>query len=491
MDEVATTHESVSVGAAFRGGLTGNLGVFELTMTVLAASAPLSVMAAFAPVSLVVGNGIGMVSSYLVAGSVLVLFAFGFLAMGTRVAGSGKDAGAFYTYVSRGLGKPAGLGAAFLAIISYTLILTGIYGMIGQSVVDYFHGRLGLPEFSWWQPAFICWIIVAALGYRRIDLSAKVLGLAMLGEIAVVLIFDLAVLFKGTPSGTYDFTPFSMAALFSGNPGIGIMFAAAVFIGFEATAIYSEEVRDPHHTIPRATFTSIILIALMYSISTFLLINAYGVEAALNEAHSQPTMMYPNALAIYVGRVSVDIMYVLLVTSLFAAILSFHNALARYFYSFGVDGVLPERFGRTHGEHGSPAHGSLLQSATAFVLVMPYAVFDRDPVLELYAFTIGIGTMAMLLLLAISSVSIFVYLAREPGDENLWNRRIAPIGGVIGLLIIAAYATVNFNQFVDTSPLITNACLVFVYAAFLCGLFLAMRWRRLRPDLYARIGRDS
>lgn len=46
--------------------------------------------------------------------SVSVGVAFGFLAMGTRVAGSGKDAGAFYTYVSRGLGKPAGLGAAFL-----------------------------------------------------------------------------------------------------------------------------------------------------------------------------------------------------------------------------------------------------------------------------------------------------------------------------------------------------------------------------------------
>ena len=55
-------HGPLAPGAAQQGGgLKGNLNTLDLTMTVLAASAPLSVMAAFAPVSLVVGNGIGMV----------------------------------------------------------------------------------------------------------------------------------------------------------------------------------------------------------------------------------------------------------------------------------------------------------------------------------------------------------------------------------------------------------------------------------------------
>ena len=90
-------------------GLTGNLNAVDLTMTVLAASAPLSVMAAFAPVSLLVGNGLGMVQSYLIAGVAIILFAFGFLAMGRAIAQKGGDAGALYTYVTKGLGKPIGL----------------------------------------------------------------------------------------------------------------------------------------------------------------------------------------------------------------------------------------------------------------------------------------------------------------------------------------------------------------------------------------------
>ena len=53
------------------GKLSGNMGVFDLTMTVLAASAPLSVMAAFAPVSMAVGNGVGLVLSFLIAGAAL------------------------------------------------------------------------------------------------------------------------------------------------------------------------------------------------------------------------------------------------------------------------------------------------------------------------------------------------------------------------------------------------------------------------------------
>ncbi|MGV8953239.1 MAG: APC family permease [Cypionkella sp.] len=469
--------------------LKGTLGIFDLTMTVLAASAPLSVMAAFVPVSMAVGNGIGMVQSFLIAGGVLILFAFGFLAMSRRIAAEGGGAGAFYAYVARGLGRPAGLGGAFLAILAYTLLQTATYGMLGQSIVEFCQGRLGLPGFAWWQAALVCWIGVGALGYRRIDLSAKVLGIAMLGEIAVVAALDLAVVFKGGAAGGFTAAPLLPSALMSGNAAIGIMFATATFIGFEATAIYSEEVKDPRRTIPRATFLSLALITLFYSVSTYLLISAYGADAAISEANANPTTMYPSALALYVGQMAVDVMYVLLITSLFAAILSFHNAIARYFFSFGVDGVLPARFGRTHTKHGSPAAGSLLQSATAVLVVAPFALLGRDPVLELYAWGAGVGTMAMLLLMAIASISILVYLNRSPGPETLWSRRVAPVMGLVGLAAITVYASLNFEMLVGASPTLATAFLVAIYAIFVGGVLLALRWRRTRPDCYARIGR--
>jgi amino acid transporter len=485
-------HGPLAPGAAQQGGgLKGNLNTLDLTMTVLAASAPLSVMAAFAPVSLVVGNGIGMVQAYLIAGVAIAMFAFGFLAMGRTIARHGSDAGALYTYVTKGLGKPAGLGGAFLAVFSYVMLQAGTFGMLGESLRQFMSRRLDFAAFDWWEYALMLWLAVGLLGYRRLDLSAKILGIAMFGEIAVVTLLDAAVLLRGSPQGSLSFAPFTPAALMSGNPGIGIMFAVATFIGFEATAIYSEEVRDSMRTIPRATFASIAIIALLYSFSTFCLINAYGPDAALQQAKADPTAMFPIALRTYVSTWSVDVMYTLLISSLFAAVLSFHNALARYFYSFGIDGVLPGRFGATHARHGSPGNASLLQSAISLLVVAPFALLGRNPVLELYAWGVGIGTMAMLLLFALTSIAVLAYLGRNAGTEGMWNRRVAPALALAMLGSIAIYATLNFNALVEASRMLTLFFLGIVYLSFFVGVGLALRWKRTRPESYAKIGRSS
>ena len=471
--------------------LSGNLGTLDLTMTVLAASAPLSVMAAFAPVSLLVGNGPGMVQSFLIAGVALMLFAFGFLEMGHRIAREGSDVGALYTYVTKGLGRPIGLGGAFLAVFSYTMIQVGTLGMLGESLRQFIAHRTGFAALSWWHYTLVACCLVGVLGYRRLDLSAKVLGIAMIGEIAVVSVLDLAVLFKGSPQGGFSLEPLTPAAFLSGNPGIGVMFAVATFIGFEATAIYSEEVRDSKRTIPRATFGSIAMIGLLYALSTLCLVNAFGPEGVMAQAQADPTAMFPNALAAYVGAWSVDVMYVLLISSLFAAVLSFHNALARYYYSFGVDGVLSHRFGKAHDAHGSPANASLLQSVVSLLVLAPFAILGLEPVRELYAWCVGVGTMAMLLLFALTSVAVLVYLGRKSDGETLWNRRIAPTIALLMLGSIAVIATLNFDALVEASRGLTLFFLGLVYLSLLGGIAVALWLKRSRPDVYVRIGRSS
>ncbi|MGE3598713.1 MAG: APC family permease [Dehalococcoidia bacterium] len=491
---MADTHHALpepSTAATAGSRLTGNLGPIDLAITVLAASAPLSVMAAFAPVSLLVGNGLGMVQSYLIAGVALAMFAFGFLAMGRAVSRQGGDAGALYTYIVRGLGKPIGLGGAFLAVFSYALIQAGTFGMLGESMRQFAVQKLGVSGGAWWQYALLLWCVVAALGYRRLNLSARVLEVAMIGEILVVTVLDLAILLKGSPQGYFTLEPFTPAALLSGSPGLGVMFAVAAFIGFEATAIYSEEVRDPRRTIPRATFASIAVIALLYSFSTWCLINAFGPAEAVRQAHADPTAMFPKALMVYVSAWSVDVMYVLLISSLFAAVLSFHNALARYYFSFGIDGVLPGLFARIHSRHGSPANASMLQSAVALLIVAPFAILHRDAVLELYAWGIGVGTMAMLLVFALASIATLIYLKRHGHGIPTWDRSVAPVVGFVMLGLIAAYATFNFDSLVEASRALTLFFLGLIYASFLMGVVLAVRWRHSRPDCYARIGRSS
>ncbi|MFD0623781.1 hypothetical protein ACFQ2K_14330 [Streptomyces sanglieri] len=80
----------------------GQIGTFDLVFFVVAAAAPLTVLAGVAPFAIGIG-GPGTPLGYLVSGALLVLFAAGFTAMSRYV----RNAGAFYAYVARGSAVPS------------------------------------------------------------------------------------------------------------------------------------------------------------------------------------------------------------------------------------------------------------------------------------------------------------------------------------------------------------------------------------------------
>jgi len=54
----------------------------------------------------------------------------------------------------------------------------------------------------------------------------------------------------------------------------------------------------------------------------------------------------------YVGPVAADAMRILLVTSVLAGVLSFHNVITRYQFTLGNAGVLPDGLGRSANGRG-------------------------------------------------------------------------------------------------------------------------------------------
>ena len=74
----------------------GTLGTASVAFFVVAAAAPLLVMAGVAPLAIGFG-GVGAPSGYLIAGVTLAIFAVGFTAMTKYI----HNAGAFYAYISR------------------------------------------------------------------------------------------------------------------------------------------------------------------------------------------------------------------------------------------------------------------------------------------------------------------------------------------------------------------------------------------------------
>ncbi|MFD7642003.1 APC family permease [Kitasatospora sp. NPDC059795] len=452
MDSQTASHERTVRHAPTSATLKPNaLGVLGILFFVLSGQAPLTGIAGAAPISVAIGNGSGTPAAYVVAGVVILLFSVGFIAMGRHVV----DAGAFYTYIGTGLGRTAGAGGASVALFAYCAIQAGMYGLYGSIVSSLVadHTPLHLP---WWVYTLVTMAVVQALGAAGIEMGAKVLAAFVLAEFSILLVFGLVTLFKGGgPEGLGVSASFSPSSALQGAPGIAVMFALASMFGFEATAIYGEEAREPKKTVPRATYLSVLVVTGFFALTSWSLISAHGAsqapaaaDAALEAGDSAGFVFAPIA-DLFGGWVN-SVLPVLLATSLFAGVLTFHNSAARYLFCLGRDGQLPPALAQLNGRH-APAKAGRVQTVIAVLLVAPFAVAGQDPVLTLFSWFSGLAVLAMMLLYLLTSVSVVVYFRRNRVDTRLWNTVIAPVLGALGIagaiwLILANFTTLIGGQ---------------------------------------------
>ncbi|UGT55958.1 APC family permease [Nocardia asteroides] len=459
--------------------LRGNLGIIQLVFTVLAFNGPLGVVAAFAPVVIGYGNGIGAPAAYVAAAAIVGVFAVGFLKMSRHIT----NPGGFYSFVTAGLGKEIGLGASFLAVTCYYILLLAVYSVAGlylQTVVG---------GMSWWLWALVLQAVVGVFGYFNLDFSAKALSVCLCLEVVLVAVYDVFVVAKGGATGiTAD--SFLLENIFSGNVGIALLFGMLCMGGFEVTVIFRDEVRDPDRTIPRATYLFIALIGLVYAVSTWAIIQAIGPADAAAQTAADPTGSFLNTLSTYVGTVVADLVVPLLVTAGFAAVLATHNVLARYAFNLGVDEVLPQRIGYAHPRHGSPHLASVIVSVLAVVGFMTFVVLGAEPKL-LYAQLSGAFGYGLITLMLLTSLSVLVFMARRrPDDTTLWHRRIAPGVALICLAIVLWLATTNISALITAGTGVVVGMLALLYGSVLLGAVYARKLRSSRPATYAKIGRQ-
>jgi len=466
--------------------LQGNMGVGELVMSVLAFSSPLTTVAGFIPV-LLLFSGNTAPAIYLIVTVLLLVFSVGFTAMGRVLA----NPGGFYAFVTAGLGRPAGLGGAFLATFGYALIglfAPPFFALTAQSFVT---DRLGGPDIAWYWYALAIVAVTTTLAYRRIDLSAKVLTTVMVLEVIAVIVFNVFSFSNGGPvdGGGMGFT---MPWITDASIGLAVLFVAGNFFGFEATVIYREEVRDPARTIPRATYIAVAGIGVFYAVAAWAYLAFFGSNTAQAAAEANTGGLFTSAVGELMGGTAVDIVTVLLITSILASMLSIQNVSARYLYSLGTDGVLPSGLGKVHPRHGSPFVAASAIGVFWFVVVAFFAIIGTTPD-TLYAKASGSGSLAITLLMFAASVAVLVYFVRhrDQDGQSVLKTIVAPAVSTLGLAVVAYLALFNFSDLIgDTGPAST-ILLTATFGLFVVGIVLALVLRERKPDVYQRIGRQK
>lgn len=464
--------------AGERGLVRNAIGTTDLVFFVVAAAAPLTVMAGVAPLAISIA-GVAAPLGYLLAGLVVGLFAAGFTAMSAHV----RNAGAFYAYIGRGLGKMAGVGSALVAVISYNLIGIGLMAAFGVFAGSTMADVFGVTV-SWQVWTLIGVVAVGVLGYLKVTLSAKVLGVALALEVLILLVFEIAVLVKGAPSGL-SLEPFNPGNLLSGGAGGMFVLSIGAFIGFEATAIYAEEARDPRRTVPRATYVAVAFLALFYTFTVWMVINAFGAGRAVAVAGSaEGADMVFTATAQYAGKWAGDAMRLLIVTSCFAAALAFHNASTRYFFALGREGVLPRGLARISPRNGSPVVAVAVQCALTLIIIGAGIIAGSDPYSVIFLWTNGTGIIGIMALQALAALSVVFFFRSNRRGFGAGRVLVAPLTAGLLLSVMIYLVMVNFDLLTGASATVNILLVIPVPIAFGIGMLLAWRIRRRTPDRY-------
>lgn len=469
----------------------GRLGTASLLLSVLAATAPLMVVAGVMPTTFGVMGVVGLPLLFVILGAVLGLFSLGYAELSRHV----YNAGAFYSYIARGLGGTAGTGAALVALVTYSAMQIGLYGIFGYECsrlsAVYLH-----TSVAWWVPALAGLVVVGVLGWWKIDFNARLLGLLLIVETLLIVAFDAAA-FTGPGAEGLSLQAFDPHTLNGAGVGTALCFCLAGFVGFEQAPVYAEETSRPHVVVARVMFLAVGCVAVFFAVSSWALTVAAGPSQIVPMARQESAGLLFLLAEGRLGGTFTDALHVLFVTGIFASALSFHNVVARYAFTMGRERLLPAFLGRTHNASGAPALGSLLQSLLSLVVVLVFAATDHrpvgdptGPVLHLFTWLGNVGALGIMLLMAVSCLAVIVFFARRGAARAQRWRLVASAVAGIALSVIATYTVKDFGVLLAARPGSPPAWVLpgVIALAAAVGLLQGVVLRTVRPELHARIG---
>jgi amino acid transporter len=481
-------------------GLAGGaLGLTSVLFCIVTGAAPLAAMLFNVPVA-TLGGGYASPAAFAVATVALTIFSVGYIAMCRRVT----SAGGFYTFVTRGLGRVLGLGSGLLIALCYMVFTAAVTGTMGYFASTTVASLTGL-ELPAWVYMIIGLALMTAFALFHIELTAKVLGVALVAEVIVLVVLAVGVFASGGAEG-FSLAPLNPLAIFdnpaavqvfgAGASGIALFAAFWSWVGFEMAPNYAEETRDPHKIARTATYGSVIGLGVLYVIISYVYVTGWGLTGAVEAVQAQyageiASAFYPLTDR-YVGAWATVLMEILIVTGSFACAMAFYNTSARYLFALGREGVLPTALARTSHRH-SPVVASMTVTALVGLYCLAFVLYDptnEGALLKLGTWSPLLGVLGILGVQALVSIAIIRYFLTTARDGfHWWSTLVAPVLGFAAMAGACVLLIVNRYDLAGAADAAFIVLLPWVVlAVFAAGLVLGLVLRSRYPDRYARIG---
>jgi amino acid transporter len=305
-------------------------------------------------------------------------------------------------------------------------------------------------------------------------MSARVsLVLELISVFIIVVLLVTALIWLGPDA--WDPAQFSFEGVPFQGVAAGMVLGILGFVGFSSADALGREAKNPKTAIPRAIMWSAIVVGVLYVFAAYTQIAVLGDE--LGEVAS-PLQAINERIGMSGWFAPVLVFGV--AASFFAVVVAPLNVVGRIVYVMGKEGIVPEKFGRTHDTHLTPHRVLLVAGPAAIILDVILLLIGTHP-MDIVVWVDTYATYGYMVAYALVAIAGVVY-TRRAGIPN----RLVWICAVVA---VAAMAYVFFANVWPVPPFPLNV-LPYLFIATMLAAFARFWWlQRNRPEVLTQVGR--
>ncbi|GER67717.1 amino acid permease [Weizmannia acidilactici] len=362
--------------------------------------------------------GPALIISFILSGIACALAALCYAEFSSSV----PIAGSVYTYTYATMGEVFAFLIGWDLMLEYLLAVSSVatgWSAYFQSFISGFgihipkilssppgSGHGGIVDL----PAILIILLITALLSHGVQDSARFNNLMVMIKLAVVFIFIATGIGYVKPANWTPFMPFGFHGVITG--------AATVFfayLGFDAVATASEEVRNPQRNVPIGIISSLAVCTFLYILVSLVLTGI--VPFKLLDVNN------PVAFALeYIGQGKLaGIISIGALAGITTVLLVMLYGQVRITFSMSRDGLLPKTFSHVHPKYKTPFANTWLTGIVA-------AVIGGFVDLTTLAHLVNIGTLAAFTLI---SIAVIIMRKTHPDLKRAFKVPFVPVLPII------------------------------------------------------------
>jgi amino acid transporter len=368
------------------------------------------------------------------------------------------DCGTTFTWVTRAIGPKTGWIAGWGILVTDLVVMPNLASIAGVYTFSLFgaHGIAANESGFWVTVVGVIWLVLmTAICYIGIELSARTQMALLGGEIIILFVFAIVALAKvygGHPAHSVRpslewLNPFNIHPI--GALSAGMLLAVFIYWGWDTAVTVNEEAKDTRRTPGRAALWSTIVLLLIYVIVSAAAQAVHGVNFLTNGNNIGDVL---NALGTAVfGSPWNKLLILCVLTSASSSTQTTILPAARSSLSMAVHKAFPKKFADIHPRYLSPGFSTLAFGVISVIWYVGLTLLSPNDVLGNSIEALGFG---IAFYYGMTGFACVIYYRKHlfKSFKNFIFIGLAPFLGAVILTVLFVIAVLSSTTPIPPTP---------------------------------------